>query len=161
MRNLWKQLWLRILLIALAVILIGGSAMCIYFWYNGRKILYQVDAMAVTQDQDLTTISIEGTAKQWWFDLGQHTFRLDDTYQGGELFYCEVAESDYITTKPFSNTPFRLTATFKSSEWYRVGFEAINQNGNEIIASALNLRDFEALFQEANLKWSNQQSSGA
>lgn len=149
MRNLWKQVWLRILVIVLTVALIGGSAVCIYFWYNGRKILYQVDTMTVTEDSDITTVTIEGTARQWWFDLGTHTFRLDDTYQGGSLFYCEVEESNYITTGPFRAAPFRLTASFQTSEWYRVDFEAINQNGTELIGSKLRLHDFEELFQEA------------
>lgn len=136
----------RVLLLALSILLIAVVLFCLiggtYYWYRRHRILYDVDTITATQVNGYTTVTIEGRAKQWWFDFGTHTFWLKEMYQGGSAFYCNVTETELLTTKPFHAAPFRLTATFESSEWRRVDFEPVDENGREIEEAKLRLWDY-------------------
>ena len=143
-KNNGKSTFKKIVIFVLTIALVLTAFYGLFFAYWGRRhfVLYDVKKVTVQQiDEDIYDITYDVSAKNWFFDITPHTFRLEDDLGGEPGGYYYEGKTDYLTTgvKPIN---FQINVKFDVSTV--MPYEGMPENNKELIKDVIEFSRFQA-----------------
>lgn len=143
--------------VSLAILFSLVNVVIYGYWGRRHKILYDVDSVYVfqqTDNSDVYDIYYNCTAKNWWFDFNEHTYKLVDALGGEPGGWHFEAETEYFTSNNTGEFVFVVHVEFDLStvgepvptieEIVKMArFDAYDKNGKHDSKASLYIDDYK------------------